>query len=400
MSPNVPFVHHLMNACIRDTAASRRFQEAHAGNPRWVEQTRNVGATALVAAVTVRGADPVALGFGLLDDQNAAALTRRTLIVSAEIAKRHLEIAVACTSGWATMEACASAMTQVLSAHINARHHGTLTASGPYLMVNTIIGWSGCFRGVLPGEHLRVWRAGSPAGRVDPGGQLARRSLAPRGQQQTRGPPARGRDLRDSQMPQSEQFARVPDGQGTEVCSPAHASPVLIEVVLAQLVAVADEQEVEFGNLLGAKGIRYAIEFLRRHMNSMAGLLLDPAAAGAYCGYSLRHIRRVAQNYGTPKRPLYRLGELPISPGHTPRLPAALGRPESTGAGVEHAASTGRDEARQPDDGSAAGSAPRAKRTSTPMPKSATRNSPMPDIELRAIARARASRPARRAPVN
>lgn len=104
MSKDTPFIPHL-SACSDGQAAWRRFQEAHAGSPTQVEQVRSLGAEALASAAAVLGVDPIALGFGLRDGQIATALTARAPLISAEIAERRLEIAIACVSGWVKIEA-------------------------------------------------------------------------------------------------------------------------------------------------------------------------------------------------------------------------------------------------------------------------------------------------------
>jgi hypothetical protein len=81
--------------------ALERFDRAHSGDALRPAQLRTLGAEALASAAAVLGVDPVALGFGLRDGQIATALTAPAPLVSAEIAERRLEIAVASIAGWA-----------------------------------------------------------------------------------------------------------------------------------------------------------------------------------------------------------------------------------------------------------------------------------------------------------
>lgn len=111
----------------------------------------------------------------------------------------------------------------------------------------------------------------------------------------------------------------------------------LIEATLAHLSDDADEQEMRWANVLGAAGLREAVRFIRGHLQSLGDWKLTPEEAHDYSGYSVRHLRRLVENCGTERKPVYRLGDLPIVPGHTPRLPKDLGR-QRTIADVDESA--------------------------------------------------------------
>jgi hypothetical protein len=93
---------------------------------------------------------------------------------------------------------------------------------------------------------------------------------------------------------------------------------------LDQLRGEAENMEQCFNNVLGAAGMRYAIEQIARVLTGDRDRLLKPGEAALWTGYSRRQLRRMVReglltNHGRPRAPLYRASELPRKPGYTPR---------------------------------------------------------------------------------
>jgi hypothetical protein len=98
----------------------------------------------------------------------------------------------------------------------------------------------------------------------------------------------------------------------------------MVDHVLATLTALR-EQAGKMVNPLHpefvAAGMRYAIDEVERALTGGRDRLVGPGEASKISGYSKRQLRRLVikgrlTNYGRWRSPLYRVGELPLKPGH------------------------------------------------------------------------------------
>ncbi len=98
----------------------------------------------------------------------------------------------------------------------------------------------------------------------------------------------------------------------------------MVDHVLATLTALREQADKMMNPLhpeFVAAGMRYAIDEIERTLTGGRDRLVGPGEASRISGYSKRQLRRfVAKgrltNHGRWRSPRYRVGELPLKPGH------------------------------------------------------------------------------------